>query len=194
MENVMSRTRASHAFPVLGVLSVLSLFVAGVTGQTPARFCENSSQSQPEGSLLEIRRLGRGMISPTIPQLFIRVLDNGLVEYETYTGKQIILRKKKLQPAAVLEIRRLMEAKDLVDARQEYPLLEDFKDALMKTCVTYKQREQYQHVLLINYTPMNPKAEGYYPPSLMKLLGKIEEIRPKTKYEHRYRLDKSGLQ
>jgi len=134
------------------------------------------------------------MISPTIPQLFIRVLDNGVVEYETYTGKQIILRKKEPRPAAVLEIRRLMEAKDLVDARQEYPLLEDFKDALMNTCVTYKQGEQYQHVLLINYTPMNPKAEGYYPPSLMKLLEKIEQIRPKTKYEHRYRLDKLGLQ
>ena len=60
----------------------------------------------------------------------------------------------------------------------------------MKTCVSYKQGEKYKHILLVNYMPSNPKAKGYYPLSLVKLLERIENVRPKTNYEHRYGLDK----
>ena len=67
-------------------------------------------------------------------------------------------------------------------------------ERLLKTCVIYKQGGQYKHILLFNYMPDHPGARGYYPAALVKLLEKIESIRPKTSYEHQYGLDKLGLQ
>jgi hypothetical protein len=135
------------------------------------------------------------MIWPNrVPQLFFRLHENGLLEYEVRTGKQIRARHQTLNRAAVSEIRELIESRDLLESKQEYPFLEDFKDAVMKTCVSYKHGEQYKHILLVNYMPSNQKAQGYYPLSLVKLLERIESIRPKTTYEHRYGLDKLSYQ
>ena len=60
----------------------------------------------------------------------------------------------------------------------------------MKTCISFKEADHYRHILVVNYMPSHPKAKGYYPPSLVKLLERVEDIRPKTDYEHRYGLDK----
>ena len=182
--------RLSGLLILVEVLLIFLVLTMSVSGQSRSKSCGNSERAQVEKVLLEITREGHGMIVPTVPQLFFRLHDNGLLEYEVITRREVRARHQRLNRAVVSEIQELLESRDLLDAKQEYPLLEDFKDAVMKTCIRYEQGNHYGHILVMNYMPGNPKAKSYYPPSLMKLLERIESIRPSTNYEHRYGLDK----
>ena len=188
-------TESNRLAQLLMGFAVTMLLPLSINAQTSILACKNEAQATTNGVILEITRSGRGMIWPNlVPQLFFRLRENGLLEYEVRTGKQIRTRHQTINRAALSEIQGLIELRELRDARQEYPPLEDFKDAMMKTCVRYKQGDQYRHILLVNYMPGNPKAKGYYPLSLMKLLERVESIRPKADYERRLGLDKLSYQ
>jgi hypothetical protein len=162
-----------------------------VRAQAPSQFCTDNKDNK---ILLEVTRSGRGMIWPNlITQLFFRLYIDGVIEYDVSNYRRITRRRHKLSAVEVEQLQALVQKPDLISAARKYPLIESLKDAVMKTCVSYKYQDKYEHILIINYMPDHPQANNYYPSSLKNLLKKVSEVRPKSRYEQKYGLDQIGL-
>jgi hypothetical protein len=180
---------------VIVLTAIAILLPLSVQGQTPSQFCGNNGDDRSSSVFLEVSRLGRGMVFPNlVPQLFFRVSDNGRIEYQVRSKGRTRTKSGRISQSAVLELKELLEGKDFTNAREEYPLVEGLGDAIMKLCITYKTGERYNRILVVNYMPRHPKAVNYYPASLVKILDKVQGLRPKSEYEHRYALDRLDFQ
>lgn len=162
-----------------------------VNGQKFSQFCKKGNPTNSDAVLVEVARIGRGMTWPLIPQLFLRVYNDGRIEYESLESNKLILKKAELDSTTIERLRRIIEARDLAESQAEYPMLEQVSDALMKTCVSYNAGGgQSRQILVVNYAPDHSRAKDYYPPSLVQLVRMMQQIRPSNEYERDHGLDK----
>lgn len=187
----MRRLRSGYIYCWSAILILGLCEYSVVNGQKFSQFCKQGSPANSDAVLVEIARIGRGMTWPLIPQLFLRVYNDGRIEYESLEGNKLILKKAELDATTMERLRRIIEARDLAESRLEYPMLERVSDALMKACVSYKAGGgQLRQILVVNYAPDHSRAKDYYPPSLVELLRMVEQIRPANEYERDHGFDK----
>ncbi|PYS66899.1 MAG: hypothetical protein DMF69_24690 [Acidobacteria bacterium] len=86
----------------------------------------------------------------------------------------------------------ILNSKELNDARHEYPKLTSMRDAVLRTCVNYRNQDE-KKILLVNYQPSHPQAAEHYPEVLRQLLATISTLRPKSNYERKYGLGEPGI-
>ena len=171
-------------------LAVLLLIIQPLRAQKPSQFCRGVLD---DGVLLEVTVTGRGMIWPNlVSQVFFRLRKDGVVFYDARVKTGMVRRSFKLNEEELASITSLLSKKDLTEANGEYPILESMRDAVLKTCVDYKDDVQ-KKILLINYRPTHAKAAEYYPGSLRDLLTRISKLRPSTSYERKYGGAEAGL-
>ena len=178
-----------YCWPAILILGLCQYSV--VNGQKFSQFCKKDNPTNSDAVLVEVARIGRGMTWPLIPQLFLRVYNDGRIEYESLESNKLILKKAELDSTTIERLRRIIEARDLAESQVEYPMLEQVSDALMKTCVSYKAGGgQSRQILVVNFAPDHSRAKDYYAPSLVELLRMVEQIRPSNEYERDHSFDK----
>ena len=95
-------------------------------------------------------------------------------------AKQVLVKKEiQLSEPTVKEFIRLAEEPDFLNARESYSSLVRAVDWSVVTTVVYSHRGREKRIVIRNYRPLHPKAESFYPASLVKLLARVSELRPK---------------
>jgi hypothetical protein len=187
----MRSRRIKYEYCWSAVLFVFLCLPSAANGQIYSQFCKQGNLTGSDSVLIEVARIGRGMTWPLLPQLFLRVYNDGRIQYELVDDKMVVTKKAELDSTTLERLRKIVEAKDLAESRSEYPKLKSVSDAMMKICVSYKSVDHpYRQILLINYAVDHPRARDYYPHSLVELLRMVEEIRPSNEYERKYGYNK----
>ncbi len=189
----MRRLRNGYIYWWSGILILGLCQYSVVNGQKLSQFCKGGPTNLDD-VLVEVSRVGRGMTWPLSPQLFLRVYNDGRIEYESREGNKLVLRQTELNTTDIVRLRRIIEAKDLSQSQLEYPMLHTVKDAFMKTCISYKADGHSRQILVRNYAPGHSKAKDYYPASLVELLRLAERVRPSNDYERKHGYDKLSFQ
>jgi hypothetical protein len=144
--------------------------------------------------LLEVIQSGKGMVTPRhSPRVFLRLYENGVIEYEARTAVNYVKRRSHVTKFKVNEIVGLAAEPNLLAADERYSSLEDLGDALLIIKIRIFRENSVKEISIRNYMPDHPKARGFYPPSLVELLRKVEEVRPQTLFERKHGLGQLGL-
>ena len=191
MFEIQMKLRSGKSTHYIFALIVSFCLLPNVHGQELSNFCRQAESTPANSVMFEVKLSGRGMTSwPLIPQVFFRLYDDGRIQYEARNERLMASKKGRLEIKTIENLRRLINRADLVEAQPMYPMLESYKDALMRICVAYTANGRTHRILLINYMPDHPKANGYYPESLVELLRIVQDVRPATSYERKYGLNK----
>ena len=138
--------------------------------------------------ILEISDYGAGMVNYQGHKLFCRLYTDGRLEYEVLpefdpdaARPNFVLLKKQtwLSKDDVAKIRNLTEQPDFLQARDKYRQLHSHIDAVFVKTIIYRNHNIEKRIQIRNYAPTDSRAASYYPVSLMKLLQRISELRPK---------------
>jgi hypothetical protein len=173
---------------VLFIVAIFAALSSSAAGQT---FCDTAGV--PAGVSLEVNLEGRGMVMPRGRKMFFRLYESGLIEYDARTRSGYVRKKSRLSAREAGELRNLLGDPGFLAAKERYAMLEDMRDAIMRTCVIARAGDGYKRILITNYMPDHEAANGYYPAPLVKLLRRISEVRPRTKYEREHSLGSAGL-
>jgi hypothetical protein len=155
----------------LVALMALALLWAGV----------GTAQSKSTAPLLEAHMLGVGMASPQGKHLYLRVHDDGRVEYEDERMKgptlHYFIRRAKLSAAEMKALSDHLNGSGVRSLAKEYPALDPPMDHAIDVTVSITHADQSQTIVIRNFSPTSPKANEAYPAGLIELLCKIERLR-----------------
>lgn len=138
--------------------------------------------------LLDISMTSSAMGRTSKQPLYFRLYESGRLEYEVWqktdsdagNAKQVLVKKEiQLSKPTVKEFIRLAEEPDFLNARDGYSSLVRALDWSVVTTVVYSHRGREKRIAIRNYRPLHPKAESFYPKSLVKLLARVDELRAK---------------
>ena len=191
--------KAMRIISVLIIMSAVGLLFGIVTSLSSSRRANTSSRtavhsinapiqegaSKADPVLLDISQRSIGMGARELPLRF-RLYDSGRLEYEVFSKtdpgstKYVLMRKElQLSAAIVKELIGLAEQPDFLGAPAQYPLLRRMKDSGIVTTVKYTRQGREKKILIKNYDPLHPRAKSYYSASLIRLLERTGELRPK---------------
>jgi hypothetical protein len=148
----------------------------------------------PSGSLdpvvLSVCYYGTGMTALPRLRLHFRVRKSGVVEYEVNAPRnrqdansyfRLQLKKARVTTANVAELIALGEQPDFQAAKDEYPVFRIWIDSGLKTTVVFISKGREKKILLNNYHVSDAQNQEHYPASLIRLLERVEELRPKDR-------------
>jgi hypothetical protein len=154
---------------VLPVILILVSSVAGVAKVPAPR------------TLLEARVSSVGMVATTENYLFLRILDDGQVEYKEDVFEnnthRFVLRKSKLSPSQLGELTDFLNDPELREAAREYEPDVPTIDHIVTFDISINRDSLPQTIKLTNYAPSLPKAADKYPPRLIELVCRMRSMR-----------------
>jgi hypothetical protein len=134
--------------------------------------------------LLEVRTSGAGMVAFSGNHLYLRIFDNGQIEYEDIVDKNVfqkfVLRKSKLTPNQLEGIVVLLHDSELRAAKQEYSPDATPIDHRVTLDISIARGSAPQVIKLTNYRPFWAKSKGKYPDKLIDLVCRIDALRGET--------------
>lgn len=153
------------------------------------------AQNNQAQVVLEITRKGTGLTFPLKRQVYFRMYEDGRLEYETPPvfdpeakgpSFDLVMNQTRLGPTVVAELIRIAEQPDFLDAPDDFKPLRTWIDAVMVTTLIYRHENKEKRIAITNYNPKHKEARKVYPASLLKLLQRVVELRPKTEDEKKY--------
>jgi len=144
----------------------------------------------PDSLLFDISVQSFAMGRTTKFPLYFRLYKSGRLEYEVeqksdsatgIAGVVYVKKETQLSASVVEELIRLAEEPDFLNAPGSYASLTPVRDASRSTIIVYSNsaRGREKRIVIRDYNPRHPRAESSYPKSLVKLLGRVSELRPK---------------
>lgn len=144
--------------------------------------------------ILEVITTAAGNIYPKEGELLdMRLYESGRFEYDDYpdynpphtrTGNISITRKEGgLNPEDVKELVSLASQPDFLSAKEHYPRMQSgVTDIVWNTTVRFTHRGHVKEIYAEYFwTSYNSKEDrSKYPPSMVKLLGRVEELKAKA--------------
>lgn len=131
----------------------------------------------PAGVVLNICTNERGMAAIPQPRLYIRVFSDGRVEYETNRTWDTLIKKEiRIKTEDVTEILRLAHAPDYQTAKDEYPAFNQAEDSSNETTVDFYGEPGAKKIVLRNFYASDRENKKHYPPSLIELMERADEI------------------
>jgi len=131
--------------------------------------------------LLEIRTSGAGLINFTGDHLYLRVFDNGEIEYEDVVSatdfENFVLRRSKVSRHQLKAMGALLDRSDLLAARPEYSADATPIDHRVTLDISIVRGSAAQVIKLTNYHPFWPKSKGKYPGALVDLVCRVDALR-----------------
>lgn len=148
-----------------------------------ALLCASSgaAQNKSKALLLEAHMLGVGMASPQGKHLYLRVYNDGRVEYEDERMKgstlDYFIRRSKLSAAETKNLSDHLNGSSVRALAKDYASLDPPLDHAIDLTVSITHTDQTQTIVIRNFSPTSPKASEAYPASLIELLCRIERLR-----------------
>lgn len=167
-------------FLILFVIFVLPL---AVSAQREKSVCLESLKDEPDDALiLNVCNQGSGMTALPSLRLYFRLYQSGRVEYEVSSDdNKFLLKKTKIDAKQVAEIIKLGKESDFQNAKSEYPRFQIWTDSGLETTIIFKNQTKEKKIVVNNYSSFDKKNEKHYPSSLLKILQKVDELRPKDR-------------
>jgi hypothetical protein len=167
---------------MVSMLFVIFLLPLTAIAQRETSVCLDPSKNtrSTDAVILTVCNQGRGMTAPPALRLYFRLYQSGRVEYEIGDGNyKLKLKTTKIDAKAVAEIIKLGQEADFQNAKSEYPRIRIWTDSRLETTIIFKNQMQEKKILVNNYSSYDKENAGHYPASLLKMLKKIDELRPK---------------
>jgi hypothetical protein len=177
---------------VVSILSVLFLLPFAVIAQRENSVCleQTKNDDSADAVILSVCNKASGMTGIPRLRLYFRLYQSGRVEYEINPGFnpqagesnfKLILKNTKIDAKEVAEIVRLGTEPDFQNAKSEYPIFQIWTDSGLETTIIFKHQTAEKKIVVNNYSSSDKKNEKHYPSSLLKMLQKIDELRPKDR-------------
>jgi hypothetical protein len=125
--------------------------------------------------------------------LELRAFSGGRAEFEGFgeespcqpgSNRKPLLMSSDLTAEELKELIALSSQPDILKAKSEYPVLEIWTDTFKDENITIMSESGAKKIVLHNPEVAGPKATSNYPPSLIALLQKIEQIRKRLGEHH----------
>jgi hypothetical protein len=181
----MKRANRSPIGPLVGVvffaLSVsLTLFlrppqIASIAVAPPAM--ETIHQ---DPIILTVVNQDGGMVCNQDEYLQLRVYLSGHIEADTFDDTQSCQPKRRtamLDEVRLANLRRVLEQRDLLKCKDEYPQFAIYTDTYTHSTITFKIGNENKSIGLTNPDWRHPRNAAEYPKALLELLREVDEIR-----------------
>lgn len=183
-----SRWQMKHIY--LAAILVFALPALAVSQRSEPTCSELTPQASDsaERVILNICNYGTGMVALPRARLHFRLYQSGLVEYEVRprydaqagaANQRLLLKKARVSAEDVAEIIRLGEQADFQAAKSEYPVFRIWTDSGLKTTIVFTHKGREKKIVVKNYRADDSQNSSRYPASLIRMLAKADELRPK---------------
>lgn len=121
-------------------------------------------------------------------------IESGRFEYDDFpdynppvaSSRNVVVKRKeaKLSSEDIKELMDLMSKPDFLSAKDEYP--EPYpgqsRDTEWVTKIKFRHENEEKNIVAVNFwgTQYNPEIKSKYPPSMVKLLERVEELKAKA--------------
>lgn len=145
--------------------------------------CVGLAIAQPYSKcvLLEATVTGAGMVQLEGKHLYVRLYDDGEVEYKDQIVKKgmptYVIRRAKLSKAELQQIQEFLQSASVETLEPNYPSLSPALDHVLELSISLMDQKASKTIVVTNFYPTSPKAAKSYPPSLIELMCKIEHLR-----------------
>jgi hypothetical protein len=157
-------------------LLILLLSAAAAAQYLGNSVCLNA-EKVTERAILTICNKHTGMAPTPGVRLYLRVYADGSAEYETNSGSDpLVMRKIKVDPANLAEIKRLVAEADLQSADADYPRFRMWTDSGLQTTITARSGDKMKKIFMRNYTAGDKENLQHYPGSLVALMTLTGEL------------------
>jgi hypothetical protein len=153
--------------------------MATVFGQSVKSAVCSDSKDLPESedTILTICSHESGMAPLIQPRLYLRLLTNGRMEFETENNSgSLSMIAINLEIKDAETIGKLVRQTDFLNAAAEYPVFQKWTDSSLKLTITVKADGREKQVVVNNFTASDIENKENYPASLLALLEKIAEL------------------
>lgn len=144
------------------------------------------SQTSETKTILEVRRIAGGMVADSGNILFLRITENGEVEYEEAEikdGKRIfILHKYQISKEKLKEFIKFLDNAELHNAKEVYEPDVPIIDHVIKFDISITQSSKSKNIRLVNYDPTLSDSDDKYPTKLIELFCLIKSFRYKSDF------------
>ena len=167
---------------LFSILLVMFILPLAALARSDKSVCRGPSKTDDESDamILTVCSEAGGMSALPRLRLYFRLYQSGRVEYEVApTYDKLVLKKTKISAAEVAEIIKLGKESDFQKAKAEYPRFQIWTDSSLKTTIVFRNSAQEKKIVVNNYSVSDEDNDKHYPKSLLKLLQKIDELRPK---------------
>lgn len=177
---------------VFSILFVVFVLPLAALAQRENSVCleKEKTVDSADPVVLTVCNQGSGMTALPQLRLYFRLYGSGLVEYESNpdydpnageANHQLILKKTKIDAKEVAEIIKLSQQKDFQNAKSEYPRFQIWTDSGLETTIVFKHQTSEKRIVVNNYSSYDKDNAKHYPPPLLKMMQKIDELRPKDR-------------
>lgn len=174
----------------LAVLLVFALPAVVLSQRNEPTCAAPKDADSTDQVILNICHYGTGMVALPRARLHFRLYQSGRMEYEVspkYDAQggeanlRLLMKKAKVRAEDVAEIIRLGEQPDFQAAKDEYPVFRIWTDSGLKTTIVFIHKGREKKIVVKNYRADDSQNSSRYPASLISLLAKADELRPKNK-------------
>jgi hypothetical protein len=172
--------RETSAGGFMKFISLIALLAAFLPVSVRAQQSANTSvclKDTPPGVLLNICQHARGMVQMPQPWLYLRIYQDGRVEYEANKSEDVLVLKEfRINEADVSEIARLGLAEGVQKALERYPAYKHGIDSSLETTIEIYTEAGQKRIILTNFFAADRENKTHYPAALISLMQKMEEI------------------
>lgn len=153
-----------------------------------ALLCTNVAAFQRKSRqlLLEAQLVNTGMVTPTGKHLYLRVYDNGEFEYEDEVIKRgtphYLIRQEKLDNAQLKNLVSFLSSLESQKLAPEYSPIRPPLDHSIELTISIWHMNQYQKLVVRNFSPTAAQSSDIYPSGLIDLLCRIERLRKRASF------------
>jgi hypothetical protein len=138
--------------------------------------------------LLEAYMFGGGMVAVRGEHLYLRVYDDGSVEYSDEILKnghapRYVVRRYKVELAELRSFAGFLKSSGVRSLAKNYPPAHPPLDHTIRLTVSIAQSNDSQTIAIENFFPTSSDAKGRYPAELVELLCRIERLRNKASFQ-----------
>jgi len=142
------------------------------------------AQTSAPRALLEVREFNFDAVSPVKDYLFLKVFDNGQIEYEKDSvennARKLVLHKYELSPVRFENLTAFLDNPEILDIADEYEPDFPIIDHTTTFDISLFRSSKTQTIKLTNYNLSNPKSKDKYPAKLAELVCRIRALRDNT--------------
>ena len=140
--------------------------------------------------ILTVCNEGQGMTALPQIRLYFRLYQSGCVEYEINpdynpeageANYKLVIKKTKVDEKEAAEIIKLGRESDFQKAKSEYPRFQMWTDSSLITTMIFKNQTREKKIVVNNYSSYDKENDKHYPAALLKMLQKIDALRPKDR-------------
>jgi hypothetical protein len=132
--------------------------------------------------LLEVRVSSSGIVAFAGEYLYLRVFDDGRVEYEERkeSESRFVLRETKLSSSQLQSFKEFLDSSEVQKLESEYPPASPTIDHHTLIQISINRADKLQSIEIPNYNLPMGKDKGLYSQSLINLMCRIEQFRGDT--------------